>query len=165
MPHDFLYSVDGTHCRIKEPRTNPDKLWYSHKYNKPGLSYEIALHLYKDKVAWVNGPFPAGESDLSIFRKEDGLKSKLPPGKLVIADKGYPSEEQVSIPNTFDSDLVKAFKKRARARQESFNMRVKEFNILSNCFRSDHHLHGIIFDAVCVIVQFSIEGDRPLAEM
>ena len=53
--HAFLYSVDGTHCRIKEPRSNPDKLWYSHKYNKPGVSYEIALHLYKDKVAWVNG--------------------------------------------------------------------------------------------------------------
>ena len=165
VPNDFLYSVDGTHCRIKEPRNEPDKLWFSHKYNKPGVSYEIALHLYKDKIAWVNGPFKAGESDLSIFRKEFGLKSQLPPGKLVIADKGYPSEEQVSIPNTFDSDAVKLFKQRARARQESFNMRVKEFNILSSCFRSDPKLHGIVFDAVCVVVQFSIEGSRPLAEM
>ena len=162
MPHSFLSSVNGrTHCRIKEPRRNPDKLWYSHKYNKPGVSYEIALHLYKNKIAWVNGPFKAGESDLSIFRKEDGLKFKLPPGKLVIADKGYPSEEQVSIPNVFDSATVKSCKQRARARQESVNMRLKEFNILSTCFRSD----PIVFDALCVIVQFSIKGDRPLAEM
>ena len=165
MAHTFLYSVDGTHCRILEPRREPDKKWYSHKLNKPAVAYEVALHLYQNKVAWISGPFKAGESDLSIFRKEDGFKSKLPPGKLVIADKGYPGEEQISIPNPFDSDEVKKFKQRARARQETFNSRIKDFKILSSCFRSNHELHGIAFDAVCVIVQFDMEVERPLMEM
>ena len=159
-------SVDGTHCRIEEPRSIPDKKWYSHKLNKPGISYEIALHLFKNKVAWVNGPFQAGQSDLHIFRSEGGLKSRIPPGKLVIADKGYNGEsEVVSTPNDFDTDAVKVFKQRARARQESFNSRIKEFKILSQCFRSKHDLHGIVFEAVCVIAQFSLENGRPLMEL
>ena len=143
----------------------PDKAWFSHKLNKPGLSYEIALHLYKNKVACINGPYRAGESDLTIFRKENGLKSKIPPHKLVIADNGYGNEPQVSIPNQFDGDQVKAFKRCARARQENFNQRVKEFRRLSQTFRSAPDLHGIVFDAVSVIVMFSMENGRPLAEL
>ena len=166
VQNTFILSVDGTHCRIAEPRLIPDKKWYSHKLNKPGVSYEIALHLFKNKVAWVNGPFQAGESDLHIFRLDGGLKSKIPPGKLLIADKGYNGEiEVVSTPNEFDTDVLKVFKQRARARQESFNARIKEFNILSQCFRSKHHLHGIVFEAVCVIAQFSLENGRPLMEL
>ena len=162
----IILSVDKTHCRIKEPRSLPDKKWYSHKLNKPGVSYEIALHLFKNKVAWVNGPFQAGESDLHIFRVEGGLKSKIPPGKLVIADKGYNGESEViSVPNNFDTDEVKVFKQRARARQESFNARIKEFSILSQCFRSKPDLHVIVFEAVCVVAQFSIENGRPLMEL
>ena len=129
------------------------------------MSYEIAIHLYDNKVAWINGPFQAGDYDITIFRKEGGLKTKIPPGKLVIADKGYIGDDQISTPNEMDSNEVKAFKRRARARQESFNGRVKELRVLSECFRSDPGKHEILFEAVSVLVQFSMENGRPLMEM
>ena len=162
----FVLSVDGTHCAIREPRLQPDRMWFSHKLNKPGLSYEIGLELFESRVAWINGPYKAGESDLTIFRKEDGLKSKLPAGKLLIADKGYNNEEQICTPNVFDSDELKNFKSRARARHETFNGRIKEFRILSERFRSNNiEFHQTVFEAVCVLVQFSIENDRPLLSL
>ena len=165
MPSIFLYSVDSTHCRIEEPRSIPDKKWFSHKFNKPALSYEIALHLFKNKAAWINGPFQAGEHDLTIYRKEGGLKTKIPRDKLLIGDRGYTGDDQISAPNDLDSDEVKLFKRRARARQESFNSRIKEFRVLSETFRNDYRKHQILFEAVCVIVQFSMENSRPLMEM
>ena len=160
-----MYSIDCTHCRIQEPRSHPDKKWYSHKLGKPAVTYEVALHLYKNRVAWVSGPFKAGEADITIYRWNGSFKSKLPPGKLVIADKGYTGEDQISTPNQFDSDDVKKFKERARARQESFNARIKEFRVLAECFRSRPERHGIVFEAACVIVQFSMENSRPLMEI
>ena len=57
----------------------------------------------------MNGPFPAGENDLTIFRKENGLKSKIPSNKLLIADKRYISEDQISTQNDFDSADVKQY--------------------------------------------------------
>ena len=157
--------MDCTHCRIEEPRSEPNKKWYSHKLHKPALSYEIALSIFKNEIAWINGPFPAGENDLIIFRKENGLKSKMPPHKLLIADRRYLNEDQISTPNDFDSDEVKLFKQRVRARQESVNARIKEFRILSERFRSNHKMHHIVFEAVCVIVQFSMESGRPLMDV
>ena len=162
---NFLFSVDCTHCRIKEPHSTPDKKWFSHKLNKPAVSYEIALSIFKNNIAWVNGPFPAGENDLIIFRKEDGLKSKIPINKLLIADKGYLNEVQISTPNEFDIDEIKQFKQRVRARQESVNARIKEYRILSETFRSNHELHRVVFEAVCVIIQFSMESGRPLMDI
>ena len=93
IPSVFLYTVDSTHCLIEEPRSVPDKKWFLHKFNKPALSYELALHLFKNKAAWINGPFQAGEHDLTIYRKEGGLKTKIPPGKLLIKDRGYTGDD------------------------------------------------------------------------
>ena len=165
VPNVFLYTVDGTHCRIEEPRNIPDKKWFSHKLGKPAVNYEIAIHLYQNKVAWISGPFQAGNHDITIFREEGGLKSRIPPGKLLIADRGYVGDDQLSTPNDFDNDETADFKRRARARHESFNGRVKEFRILSECFRSDHKLHCIAFEAVSIIVQFSMENGRPLMDL
>ena len=161
----FIPSIDGTHCSIKEPRLEPSRLWYSHKLNKPGVAYEIAIDVFENKVAWINGPFKAGESDLSIFQKENGLKSKIPPGKLLIADKGYIGEAQFSTPYSFDEDVLKDFKARVQARHENFNGRIKECRVLSERFRSHRiEAHGTVFTAVCVLVQYSMENGRPLIE-
>ena len=80
----------------------------------------------------MNGPFPAGENDLTIFRKENGLKSKIPSNKLLIADKRYISEYQISTQNDFDSADVKQYQQRVRARQESINARIHEVYDRSN---------------------------------
>jgi hypothetical protein len=41
----WFLSVDGTHCRVQEPRTVPDKDWYSYKHHQPGVAYEIAIDI------------------------------------------------------------------------------------------------------------------------
>jgi len=82
-------TVDGVHFRIWEPRKTPSTKWYSHKYKKAGLAYEIAVALHHDSIVWVNGPFPAGENDKAIFEKPGGLKSKLKGNQAMIADEGY----------------------------------------------------------------------------
>ncbi len=156
-------SVDGIHCPISEPHQMPSSKWYSHKYNRPGLTYELGLRIYNNQLAWINGPFPSAEHDVSIFRMPNGLKSRIPEGKLVIGDRGYAGEGQVvSIRSEFDTPRVKRFKRRARARHESFNGLLKEYKILSTRFRSHVSKHKSVFESICVICQYEIEGHRPL---
>lgn len=162
---NFIVTVDGTHCRISEPGTEPGSQYYSHKFNKPAFCYEIAVDVFRGYVVWTNGPFPAGNSDLQIYRMPEGLKSKIPENKRVIADNGYRGEEQISIPNNQDDDLVKAFKSRARARHETVNGRIKEFKILDERFRQTQDViekHKTAFEAVITLVQYDIENGRPL---
>ena len=37
----FIATVDGIHFRISEPRDEPSAGWYSKKYNKAGVTYEV----------------------------------------------------------------------------------------------------------------------------
>ena len=61
-------SLDGTDFRIMEP-TEFDPKWWSHKFNGPGLRYEVALCIRTGDIVWVNGGLPCGEwSDLRLAR-------------------------------------------------------------------------------------------------
>jgi hypothetical protein len=64
----FLASIDCIHCEIQEVRTSPDSKWYSQKFSGPGFSYEVCVDILKDRIVWVNGPFPAATHDITIFR-------------------------------------------------------------------------------------------------
>ena len=163
----FILSVDGVHCRVNEPRGQPSTGWFSHKSNGPGLVYELAIALNESKLVWMKGPFKPGEnSDLQIFRKEDGLKAMIPVGKKAIGDRGYRGEQgKVSIRNPHDSAEVKAFKKRARARHETFNGRIKNFKVLEERFRHGVDKHQSVFEAVCVILQYEMENGHPLFDI
>jgi hypothetical protein len=46
---------------------NPDK----------GRAYELGIAIAYPRLVWMNGPFRAGKSDVSIFRDDKGLKEKL----------------------------------------------------------------------------------------
>lgn len=165
---EFFLSVDGVHCRINEPndpnyRKNP--VYYSHKFHQAGMVYEIALDLFKNQVAWVNGPFPASISDKKIF-KEKGLMDKIPYGKKVIADHGYKGlDDYISRHSSLDSDAVRTLKKRALARQETFNKRLKDFGIVSNRFVGGVQKFKIGFEASVVLVQCSMECGAPLFDV
>ena len=113
----------------------------------------------------MSGPHKGGETDLIIFRKDEGLKAKLQNGGKAIGDKGYVGEEKVSINNRCDADDVKKFKKVARARHEALNGRLKEFAILSERFRHAISKHRIAFEAVCIVVQYSMENGRKLNDI
>jgi DDE superfamily endonuclease len=157
----WILSVDGTHCRIKEPRAVPDKHWYSHKFHKPGVAYELGVNLFENKLVWMSGPYKAGDTDIVIFRKPDGLKSKLDSvNQMAIGDKGYAGDLAVSTPSAFDCDDVNIFKRRARARHEDFNRQIKNFAVLSERFR-----HSVDKHKTVLLTQYSLENGQPLYDI
>jgi hypothetical protein len=139
-------------------------MWYSHKQKKAGLSYELGISIFNNKLlVWINGPFPAGNTNLVIYRKAGGLKSMIPAGKKVIADEGYRGEAQmITSRNWFDSAAVKEFKGWVTARQETFNKRLKDFKVLAKRFCHGVAKHQMVFEAVCVLVQYGLKNGRPL---
>jgi len=160
-------TVDGVHCPIEEPRQEPSAKWHSHKFHGAGLAYELGISVFENKLVWINGPYPCGDSDLVIFRKEDGLRSKIPPGKKVIADRGYSGDDQpmLALRNKHDTDEVKDFKSRACARHESFNTRIKSFACLTKEFRHGKDNHRDVFFAACVLKQYDLENGHPLFDV
>ena len=135
------------------------KKWFSHKFKCPGLRYEIAVSIKKGDIVWIAGPYICGKwNDLEIFR--DGLIYELEENERVEADNGYraldpefaktPSgcsrrEERVDMQNT------------VRARQETVNKRLKQFQCLVQPFRHyDFDKHSQLVCAVAVVTQLAI---------
>jgi len=168
FPTTFILSVDGVHCRYKEEKhdtLSKDYKLYSHKYNGPGLAYEIALDLFSNQVVWVSGPFKAGTSDKQIYKR--ALHDRIPEGKLVIADGGYrnSAHKELATPNALDPEPLRTFKARARMRQEAFHARVKKFDCLNVPFRHSAEHHKSCFFAACVLAQYDIELGTPLFDV
>jgi hypothetical protein len=125
-------------------------------------------------VLSIIGPYPAGESDLRVFRKPDGIIDMIPPGKRLIGDNGYNGEEaKIATPNDHDALETLHFKNRVRARHETFNKRLKEFGALNRKFRHLHFntddgnydlsKHQQVFESICILVQYNLQY-RPLFE-
>jgi hypothetical protein len=128
--------------------------------------YELAIAVYDSRLVRINGPFLAGTSDIDVFRKPNGLLSKIPKGKRVIADRGYSGEANIcSIRNPMDSKDLKEMKNRALAKHEVFNGRLKDFGILDQRFQSNRdslNKHKCVFEACCVLQQYDVEDGHPL---
>lgn len=88
----------------------------------------------------------------------------MPAGKKVIADRMY-KDAVCAIRNPLDTLVVAEFKRRARARHENFNGRLKTFKALGSRFRHGHEKHKAVFEAVCVIVQYELENGHPLFDV
>ncbi len=164
----WVITVDGIHFWVKEPEHatwSLDEAYYSHKYNKAGLDYELGISLTGGLV-WMNGPFPAGRSDRTIFA-QDGLKAKLLASqKKAIGDRGYTGhQEAVSTPNNHDDRSVKKFKSRALKRHEKFNGRIKSFGALAGRFRHSKDYFTYAAEAACVICQYEVEVGEPLFDI
>jgi hypothetical protein len=160
-----LLTDDGVHCRVGEPRNQPSTKWSSQKYGKKAaLTYEVGIAIHHNQVVLINGPYPATMHDMTMFNSPGGVGSKLQAGKKAIADRAY-SGPQIAKRSELDSAEVKTFKKRARARHETFNGRIKSFNALDNRFRNGIQKHKAVFEAICVIVQYDMENGRPLFQV
>jgi len=166
----FILSVDGTDFRIWEPKhpTLPiDKGMMSHKFKHAALKYEIAISVQQSKVCFFSGPYRGGEHDLEIFRK--ALKNKIKDGKKVIADGGYATsrtdERMLSLPNPLDSRQLKNFKSRSRLRLETFNGRLKKYEVLNQTFRHGIEKHRLAFEAVLVTCQYVMENGSELFDV
>ena len=160
----FLISVDGTHCPIFEPtkghQYSKNTRYYSHKFQRSGLAYELALSIFTNHIVWISGPFPAAMHDPDIFVLPNGLRSRMPHGKKAIADSAYRRNairHVVSVANNADTREVRVFKRRVRARQETIFGRMKVFGILSTNFRHGEALHKDVFHAVAVTCQYEME--------
>jgi len=155
---EFTITVDGVHVLIEEMYLedgSQDPKYFSHKFNHPGLTYEIGLAIYSDQVVWVNGPHPAGVSDLKMF-KEHGLAILLIDAKeKAVADSTY-THFAVSQRGDGPHDWKHA-KNRFRARQESVNRRLKVFRCLQDRWRHDHDLHRHVVRAIVLLTQISFQ--------
>jgi hypothetical protein len=157
----WMLSVDGTHCRIQEPRPVSTE-WSSHKFGgKAGVNYEIGLLIHKPKLVWVEGyTRPGVENDLMIFRRRLLLAlSALGNGRKAIADNIYGAEpDYVSIKNALDPQPIKHFKNRVSSRHENFNGLLKNFACLTETFHHGLDWHKICFRGVCCLVMFQMES-------
>ena len=164
--------MDGTHCPCWEPQhpTLPfDSKFYSNKHKGAGLTYEIGLAIHENRVFWVAGPYPAGHNDKLMFVKS-GLQARtVSLGKRLIADSGYAGMDGICLPmSKYDSPAVNMYKRRARARHETFNARLKNFGILKQQFRyriDRMEKHKMVFEAICVIAQIQMDNGSPLLEV
>jgi hypothetical protein len=112
----IIVSVDGVHCRIREPREQPDARWYSHKFHKPGVAYELGISMEESRLVWIKGPYFAATHDVTILRQPNGLKAKMEnnhPGERLLTDRGYSGEPLLcAVRNRFDTPDVTEFKRR-----------------------------------------------------
>lgn len=150
-------TVDGTDFKIRQPKEY-NKKWYSHKFNGPGLRYEVGVCISTGHIVWIHGPFPCGTNpDITIFRK--GMKQAVNRGEeKVEADKGYRGEPlYISDALDFRNEVEKRAKQQARSRHEHINRYFKQFHCLKDTYR--HHLddHCKLFRSVAVITQISLQ--------
>jgi hypothetical protein len=79
------------------------------------LAYELGILIHNSQLVWINGPFPAGQSDLQIFCKEGDLKSKIPAFKRIVGDEGYKGEALISSTcNPYDCSIVRRLMRRLK---------------------------------------------------
>ena len=76
-----------------------------------------------------------------------------------------PDEKMLALPNHRDSKDLYNFKSRARLRQETFNGRLKFFDVLNQTFRHGFDKHKLAMEAVCVIVQYQMDNGRPIFDV
>ena len=137
-------TVDGTDFQIEEP-TQFDRKWYSHKFKGPGLRYELYVCVKTGDMVAYHRPFPCGSYlDIKVYRLR--LRRKLSTGEKVISDGGYKGGITVVSPDdrTKSRDIRRAMRK-ARARHETINGRLKNWKSLRNIYRHSLCKHNIIF--------------------
>ena len=155
----------------------------SNKFRSCGVKYEIACAVFQSKCLHIAGPFRAAKHDATIyegvedatdllFRERLGLpphgvclQDKIKDGKLCITDRIYGSKPHVSAPNTSGSKELEKFKSRARCREESFNKRIKDYEVLTKIFHHSLTKHQPAMFAVCVMMQYQMENGAELFQV
>ena len=156
-------SVDGTDFQILQKGSR----FWSHKFKKSGLRYEVGICILTGDIVWINGPYPAGSyPDISIFR--DGIMHHLDPFERVEADDGYIGEapRHVKCPMSFTHNKNnEAMQSRVRRRQETVNKRFKDWGILRQIYRHHPTNHGDVFRAIAILTQMAINRGEPLFQV
>ena len=144
-------TVDGVDHQVYDQSPWSTR-WYSHKFKKAGLRYEVGVCIQTGDIVWTHGPFACGAwPDISIFRAK--LKRMLRPGEMVVADKGYRGKRCIRTAYNKVSQTDGRAMNKDLARHETVNRRLKQFNVLGCRFRHELHKHVVCFDACTVVTQ------------
>ena len=135
---------------------------------KSALCYEVAIAIISIKIAWINGPYPAGQyNDVTIF--SESLQTFLDAGERVEADDGYHGDPTIcKVPAEVlmrQNEEEDAMQKRVQGHHEMVNARLKNFRILAELYRHDETQHGYVFRAVTVIIQLAVKNSDPLCQV
>jgi hypothetical protein len=167
----YAISADGIDLQIwekKHPKYNIDTKACSHKFRACGAKYLIGISLKEAKCVFIAGPsYLAGVPD-SETMIEIGLQDLLlQHSKVVMVDRGYHSHvpkhrETHAYPDGIDPTDLHNFKSRARLGQETFNCRLRCFEVLSCTFTHGWDKHKLAFEAVVITVQYQMENGSPI---
>ena len=94
-----LLGVDTKHTRSQEFGCDPSSKWWSHKFNGPGVLFEVVTDPVEGKIRWINGPQPASIHDITFLRggkkgkemhwKRSALYFNIPAGVKLVGDSAY----------------------------------------------------------------------------
>ena len=157
--NDCLLSIDGTDFQIAMSYC---KSFWSYKFKKSGLRYEVGLNIRTGDICWLFGPFPPGDyNDLSIFNM--ALRGDLVQGEHVESDKGYRGAAPESVNcSSYEVPDRREMSARVRLRHETVNKRFKNWNILKAVYHHDILDHQAVFGAIACLTQLSFEHGEPL---
>ena len=148
--------VDGTDFWICELKPFA-KDFYSHKFAKAGLHYEVGVCIQTGLIVWINEPFAVGKYDnITIFQSK--MIDELLDWEMVKADQGYVGQLNkicMKYELGVSENLFKAMT-RARARGDTINGGFKNFCILADRYRHKISMHSYVFHAVAVLMQISL---------
>ena len=55
--------------------------YYSHKFHRAGVRYELGVSIQSGDIVWLNGPFPCGRFADQKIAKDEGLEDVMDPGE------------------------------------------------------------------------------------
>ena len=86
----------------------------------------------------------------------------LPYRERVITDRGYRGNPFCVTPDQSLNEAHRVFMSKARARHETINRRLKQWQCLKQMWRHDRHKHHFAFKSVLTLVQLEFHhGHRP----
>ena len=137
------------------------KPFWSCKFKKSGLWYEVVMCILTGDICWWSGPYvPSKWNDLSIFW--DCLQLMLEPGEQCKTDRGYQGSTPTHIkcPCVTGADSNNAdIQAWVRSQQETVNERFKNWAILSTPYRHNMLEHQTVFGAIVVLTQIYFEAN------
>jgi hypothetical protein len=124
------------------------------KFKGPGVKYKVGVCIMTGWIVWFNGPYPCGNTDLTIAQR--GVCNHLEPQEKILADGGYRDGGQFFHTPTGFHNVGQRMRSLCRARHETINRRLKSFRVLSTCFQHGFEFHLNCFHVVLIVTQIHI---------
>ena len=160
-----MLSVDGTDFQVAKSYEKP---FYSYKFKKSDLRYEVALCIKTGYICWTAGPYlPGIWNDNMIFNNGLVYQLEAGAGERCETDDGYRGSAPVyvKLPTLPEEDPVRAaIQQRVRNRQETVNKRFKNLAILAVPFCHKLLDHQSVFCAIVALTQISFT-ENPLFQV